>query len=237
MSASAIVVAPRGASVASRALIARILAPVTFASRRRIARQLFKFALAEQESMLELRAAAAQCSSPERRAQYLRHALDEERHASMFAAHAADIRRSLGLPGWGAPRTGSEDLFERLGEVRFLAFVHRGERRGRVQFEVYARYFAARGDDKLRALFQALVADEREHERYTLAYLAELSGDAGAELRWVGAWEALRAWRRLGQASARVFYVASMTLLYLTLLPFATYMSLARPDRRGAWRE
>ena len=42
-----------------RRALAGVTAHVAFATRRRTARQLFRFALAEHESMLELRAAAA----------------------------------------------------------------------------------------------------------------------------------------------------------------------------------
>jgi rubrerythrin len=219
-----------------RHALARLTAPLSFVTRRRIARQLFKFALAEQESMLELRAAAALSSSPERRALYLRHALDEERHATMFALHAAEIRRSLGLAAWGHPRTHHERLFERLGEARFLAFVHRGEHRGRVQFEAYAAYFERRGDDKLRALFTALIADERRHERYTGGLLVECAGSEARHLLLrTSAWEALRGWRRGGQGIARLVYLACMTVLYACLAPFAIVLRLARPDRGGHW--
>jgi len=224
-------------SAVVRAFLARAMAPLAFATRRRTAKQLFRFALAEQESMLELRAAAARCPSPERRAQYLRHALDEERHATMFAAHAADIRRSLGLPSWGHPRSDCEILYDRLGEAGFLAFVHRGEHRGRVQFEAYAKHFAARGDDKLRALFVALIPDEIGHESYTGDLLKELAGEPKARslLRRMGMWEAFRMWRRAGQSLAQLVYTLSMMLLYVTLLPFVVMLKLARPDKRG-WR-
>jgi hypothetical protein len=218
--------------------LARLTAPIAFATRARTARQLFRFALAEQESMLELRAAAALCTSPERRAMYLRHALDEERHATAFAAHAAEIRRALGRPVWGHPRTDCEGLYERLGERGFLAFVHRGERRGRVQFETYERYFAARGDTKLRALFTALIGDEKHHERYTrelLVVCAGGEGEARHALRKVGLWEAIRVWRRSGQGLASLVYGACMLVLYVSLLPFAIMVRYMRP-LRGGWR-
>jgi hypothetical protein len=220
-----------------RRLLATVTAPFAFATRRRTARQLFRFALAEQESMLELRAAAARATSAERRALYLRHALDEERHATMFATHAAEIRRSLGLPGWGHPRADCEQLFDRLGENGFLAFVHRGERSGRIQFEVYARWFARRGDAKLRALFTALIPDEIGHERYTRELLVAGSSEGGArrELRRIALWEGFRAWRRSGQGLAQVVYTGAMTVLYVALAPFAVLLRLARPERRG-WR-
>jgi rubrerythrin len=219
-------------------LLARITAPFAFATRRRTAKQLFRFALAEQESMLELRAAAARCPSPPRRAMYLRHALDEERHATAFAAHAAEIRRGLGLPAWGHPRTDCEVLYDRLGEPGFLAFVHRGERRGRVQFEAYAAFFERRGDAKLRALFTTLIGDEKGHERYTGDLLVSCAGSQAAARRllWRAAlWEGFRTWLRAGRGLARIVYGLSMTVLYATLLPFAIVLRLARPERRG-WR-
>ena len=222
--------------VTGHAFLARLTAPLAFATRARTAKQLFAFALAEQESMLELRAAAAHCTSPERSALYLRHALDEERHATMFAAHAAEIRRSLGRPPWGHPRTGCERLFERLGEAGFLAFVHRGEARGRAQFEVYERFFARRADDKLRALFAALIGDERGHETYTRALLVEQAGPAGAAraLAKVALREAFRGWRRAGEGIGTLFYGASMTVLFVCLAPFALFVRYRKPAH-GGW--
>jgi hypothetical protein len=220
-----------------RSVLVRLTAPAAFWSRGRTAKQLFVFALAEQESMLELRAAAAQCTSPERSALYLRHALDEERHATIFASHAAEIRRSLGKPPWGHPRTGCENLYERLGEVGFLAFVHHGERRGRSQFEVYETYFARRGDGKLRAMFATLIGDEKSHETYTLELLVQMAGAKGASkaLRMVVVGEALRAWRRAGQGMATWVYAALMTLLFGCLAPYALFVRLRKPARSG-WR-
>jgi rubrerythrin len=220
-------------------VLATLTAPFAFATRARTARQLFEFALAEHESMLELRAAAARSTSPERRALYLRHALDEERHATAFARHAGEIRRGLGLPAYGQPRTDCEALFDRLGERSFLAFVHRGEHRGRVQFDAYVAFFARRGDAKLRALFTALIEDERRHEEYTRALLVEHAGEVGARraLLTMALWEGFRRWRRAGQGIARVVYGASMLVLYAALLPFALALRVLRPEggARGGW--
>ena len=219
-------------------VLATVTAPIAFATRARTARQLFDFALAEHESMLELRAAAARSPSPERRALYLRHALDEERHATAFARHSAEIRRALGLPAYGQPRTDCEALYERLGERSFLAFVHRGEHRGRVQFDAYVAFFARRGDAKLRALFTALIEDERRHESYTHALLVEHAGsDRSAQrvLFTMALWEGFRMWRRSGQGLASLVYGASMLVLYVSLLPFALMVRFMRPAR-GGWR-
>jgi rubrerythrin len=218
--------------------LARLTAPIAFATRARTARHLFAFALAEHESMLELRAAAALSASPERRALYLRHALDEDRHATTFAAHSGELRRALGKPAYGHPRTDCESLYERLGEEGFLAFVHRGEQRGRAQFQAYVKFFAARGDDKLRALFTALIPDEQGHESYTHRLLVEVSGgerQARRALRKMAVREAFRRWRRAGQGIARIVYAVGMLVLYATLLPFAFIVRWARPTQKG-WR-
>jgi len=221
-------------------VLATLTAPIAFATRARTARQLFAFALAEHESMLELRAAAARSPSPERCALYLRHALDEERHATAFARHSAEIRRALGLPAYGQPRTECESLYERLGERSFLAFVHRGEHRGRAQFDAYVAFFARRGEAKLRALFTALIEDERRHESYTRALLVEHAGgerEARRVLATMALWEAFRRWRRVGSGLARLVYGASMFVLYLALFPFALALRVLRPERsiRGGW--
>jgi rubrerythrin len=223
--------------VSLRTVIVRMTAPIAFFTRGRTAKQLFVFALAEQESMLELRAAAARCTSPERSALYLRHALDEERHATIFATHSAEIRRSLGKPAWGHPRTSCENLYARLGEVGFLAFVHRGEMRGRSQFEVYETYFQKRGDDKLRAMFAALIGDEKGHEAYTKDLLVKQAGRSGASkaLAKVVLWEAFRTWRRAGQGMAKWVYTAAMTVLFACLAPFALFVRLMKPAR-GGWK-
>src|SRR5260370_41469661 len=103
-----------------RTLLARGFAPLSF--RLRGARLLFAFSTTEIESVLELRAAANLAPSPERRAAYLRHSLDEARHARMLSERSADLRRAEGKEPFGFPRSDVDDLFERLGAVRVLAY-------------------------------------------------------------------------------------------------------------------
>ena len=182
------------------------------------ARKLHGFAKAEQGSRIDLLQAAHRTASEPRRVLYLRHALDESRHAAMFWRRSTDLRVADGLAPLPPPVADTERLFERLGERRFLAFVHRGERRGRQQFERYARYFERRGDARTRALFDAILVDERRHERYTRELLVELAGGeraARAELRWAALWEAWRTWRRAGRAAASAIYAAAMIAIYL----------------------
>jgi hypothetical protein len=200
---------------------------------------LFSFAHAEAASRLDLLAAARFTPSLERRALYLQHANDEARHATLFELRSAELRRRAGRPPIGVVRADSDALFERLGELQFLAFVHAGEARGRRQFEGYRAYFAGTGDDRMRALFDSVLADERRHEAYTGELLRAQAGSVRAQrraLRRAAAWEAWRLWRRSGRALAGGAYAVTMTVLYLLLAPLALLARIVAPAR-GGWRE
>lgn len=210
--------------------LSRWLAPWTLGSPRRKAHLLSAFARAEHASMLDLRLAAAVTPSPARKAAYLGHALDEERHARTFAAAAREA-------GCVDPVHGdAEDLFVRRGEIGFLAFVHHGESRGRRQFTALAAQATRLGDTRLAGMLRAIASDEAQHESYTRALLVELAGSealARRALRKARAWEAWRRFRRAGRGLAGIVWTASMTLLYFGLLPFVLLVLVARPVRRG----
>jgi hypothetical protein len=210
-----------------------------FSNERRAARLLHGFACTEEQSQLELRLAARACTDERRQARYLRHALDETRHARAFAEHANELARAAGADGFARPSAGCERLYERLGEVRFLAFVHVGEQRGRAEFETYARLLHQRGADATAQLFEGLIADERQHEAYTAQLLAELAGVDGARraVRWVRRWQAWREFRRRGRRLAGALYGVSMLLVYVALAPFALPLRLFGKSERGFSRE
>ena len=219
---------------AVRSLAVRVVSPLVWRIPGHAPRKLESFGRAEEGSRIDLLAAAHATPSLDRRVRYLRHALDETRHAAMFARRANELRAARGLPPSGPPRADSEALFATLGEVGFLAFVHRGERRGRQQFEQYARHFARHGDDRTRALFDAILVDEREHEGYTHALLLELCGDprtAARALRRAGWWQAWRTWRRAGRTLAHGLYALLMMALYLAIAPLA-WLGLGLRRRR-----
>ncbi len=223
---------------ALRSAVVRAVSPLVWRVPGHAPRKLESFARAEEGSRIDLLAAAHATPSLDRRARYLRHALDETRHAAMFARRAGELRAERGLAPSGPPRADSEALFERLGELGFLAFVHRGERRGRRQFEVYARHFARHGDDRTRALFEAILVDEQQHEGYTRELLVELcQGERGArqQLRRAARWEAWRSWRRAGRALANLVYAAGMTVIYLVFAPLAA-LGLRAGERSGGRR-
>ena len=218
------------------ALLARIVNPIVWRIPGHGARKLYGFSLAEHGSMLDLKAAARLTSSPDRAAAYTRHLLDETRHAQMFAGRSAELRDQQGVPSLGFPNADIENLFERLGEIRFLAFVHRGECRGRQQFETYRDWFARHGDNRTRAMFDAIIRDETRHESYTRDLLVELAGGeapARRELAKAALWEAWRTWRRIGRFGAEKLYFALMLVIYAMLGPFALIGAIARPSRPG----
>ncbi|HEY4242247.1 MAG TPA: ferritin-like domain-containing protein [Kofleriaceae bacterium] len=220
----------------ARRLVLRAVTPIVWRVPGHGARKLIGFARAEQGSRIDLLQAAQRTPDLRRRALYLKHALDETRHAQMFWRRSSELRAVEGRPAFGAPIADTEDLYERLGEVRFLAFVHRGESRGRAQFEVYAKHFGVRGDARTEALFAAILVDEARHESYTRELLVELVGESGArrELRRAAMWEAWRTWRRAGRALAAWLYGLAMMLIYLVTGPLA-YLAVARKPR-SKWR-
>jgi hypothetical protein len=221
-----------------RPLLARLVDPLVWRRPRRAARLLMSFARAEEGSRLDLLAAARLTPSPERRVLYLRHALDEGRHATVFARRSAELAAQAGLDPPGSKAADIDDLYQRLGELGFVAFVHRGERRGRLQFEAHRDYFARRGDERMRAVFEGVLVDERRHEAYTEDLLRTLAGSARAARRALGAaalWEAWRSWRRLGRGLASRTYAVLMAGLYLVLAPVGLVVRWTAPVRAG-WR-
>lgn len=221
-----------------RRLLVRLVSPIVWRIPGHGARKLYGFARAEQGSRIDLLQAAHRTASRSRAALYLRHALDETRHAGMFWRRSTELRLAAGALPFAPPVADTEDLFERLGEIRFLAFVHRGEQRGRRQFALYARHFAARGDARSRALFDAILGDEQRHEDYTRALLVELVGEAGArrELRKAALWAAWRAWRRAGRAISGAVYALAMIAIYLVAGPIAA-LAARMSGKRTGWRE
>ncbi len=206
-----------------RVLLARVTGALRWSTKEKAARLFMAFARAERSSHYDMLAAARLSPDPERRAAYVRHASDEARHALMFTLRAEQLNHSIAAH----PREYTADfehLFERLGELDFLAFVHLGEQRGRRQFAVYREELASKGDDKSRALFDAILTDEAQHASYTRTFLDRVSGgqvQSQKALRRVRRWELWRAWLRLGRVTSSALFTWSMRGVYLLLLPFA----------------
>ena len=186
--------------------------------------------------MIDLKAAARLTPSAERRAAYVRHLLDESRHARLFTRRSAELRATDGKPSFGSPRADTEDLFANLGEIRFLAFVHRGETKGCQQFEEYRDWLRAHGDERTGAIFESILKDERRHMSYTRELLVEMTGSERAarkELRKALTWELWRRWRRGGRFLAEKLYFVVMVAFSFLLAPFAVLVRLTRQPKTG----
>ena len=74
-----------------------------------------------------------------------------------------------------------------------------------------------RADTKTRALLDAVMRDEEQHERYSLALTKTLSGSlVGAR-----ALELRRGWLRAGAALSGLVFTVLTSALYLLLFPLA----------------
>lgn len=211
---------------------------LSFHSPARTIARLYAFSLAEDSTMIELEAAANLTRDPIRAAAYLRHAADEARHARMFTARARSIASDHGLVPPPPPTADTSALLRTLGEIEFLAFVHRGESRGRARFEGWERTFRTHGDLHTASLFAALVEDERRHETYSRELLVTLAGEAGARkaLRRVAIRSAWQSYLRLASATSRALYHVFLWALAPLLFALGIWTRWMLPVRSG-WQE
>lgn len=182
---------------------------------------LLEFAKAERSSHFDMMEAANVTAEPARKAQYLSHAVDEARHAKMFTLRALELDPSRAADP-SLYQSDFEHLFTRLGEAKFLAFVHLGEKRGRAQMKLFRDELqslegTARADTKTKALLDAVMVDEERHESYSLELANRLGGSFGAARFW----EFRRNWLRAGGLITGALYAVSMSVLYLMLFPLA----------------
>lgn len=216
--------------ISLRAALSRITAPLIARKPRRVAALLRSFAVTELGSAYTMRWAARGATDDRARAQYLRHALDEERHARLFSARAHKLAGEDATP----LRSEAEDLFATLGERRFLAFVAKAERRGRAQFEAHRRALSER-DPVTAALFSRIIEEEKEHERYARELLHErFPRTVMVTLAEVLLWEQARASRRAMNALTGAVFRLVMTLVYVCLWPMTIALKLDKRAQRGA---
>jgi hypothetical protein len=203
--------------------------PLRWRNPRSTARMLLAFARAERSSFYDMMEAANSTSDVTRKAQYLAHAVDEARHAKMFTLRALELDPSRATDP-SLFQSDFEHLFTRLGEARFMAFVHVGERRGRAQMQLFRDELQAlegtqRADQKTKALLDAVMKDEVQHESYSLALTTALGGSIAR----AHAWELKRSWLRAGSADTGFVFTTLMSALYLLLFPLALIEKARRP--------
>jgi rubrerythrin len=198
------------------------------------ARLLRRFAAAEQSSFYDMLYAANHTADVVRRAQYLRHAHDEARHARLFLHRARELDGNLSLRGnvRASDSVDFEHLYEELGEAQFLSFVHHGERRGRRQMTRFIEELASleatessHADRTTRLIFEAVIRDEHRHEKYT----SDAASSTGGSHARAVLWEAGRRWRRVGSGPAGVlFAVFSSVLFAMVALPLSLFARVTK---------
>lgn len=206
-------------------------------------RMLSAFSQAERGSYYDMLAAAELTERGDLRRKYLEHALQEGNHSRMFL----DLMKGLGaqdrteavladaafLKDHGI--VGSESLFERLGELDFLAFVYVAENDAVEQFKAYMD--AGVLTDETQQALTHILKDEVFHVSYSRAALegfrqagrGEEVDKAVRGVRWNRFKEAwLRSSRTMGTVVGQLW----LTLLYIfAVTPFAVFARL----ERGGW--
>ena len=170
-------------------------------------RLLTAFSHAEQGSYYDMLAAAELTDDRRMRRKYLEHALDEVRHCALFRARVRAMGQTsrAQAAAWNANTltehgiVGGQTLFERLGELEFMAFVYIAERDAVEQFSVYLDRKLPDADT--HAMLEDILRDEAFHVSYSKAALERFRKEGrGKEVD-----QALRRvrWRRIKEAWLR----------------------------------
>jgi hypothetical protein len=205
------------------------------------AKKFYSFSCTEYSSVHDLLLAARKTQSDSRAAKYLGHLEDEYKHTSIFLNRANKIRKDKGQSPLPHPGSEYEQLFELLGEKRFLAFVHLGEKRGCIQFSSYAKYFDKKGDSYTASIFKAVLEDEVQHMNYTYELLEEMCGskaEAHKELARANRWEMRRRWMRSGRAiTSKLFFLITISI-YPLFMPYKLlYLCVPAKVQKSGWNK
>jgi rubrerythrin len=207
------------------------------------ARNLLRFAETEADGGRDLIRAAELTHDPILRRLLIRHASDEQRHASLFRQRGLAILDTLPRAARGAIRTdwitpgerGLDDLKVDGGsDASLLAFVHLSEKAASEAFAVYRDLLAA--DPDTRTVFDEILRDETFHMNYTLAQLGRIAPQKRGWLLWKGRLGRLwKGYLRIAAALAGLISGVVLTILYFVLLPpFAwAAKAAARKEPRG----
>lgn len=207
----------------------RLLVPVhrwIWKDARRGAHKLLRFAETEADGGRDLARAAELTRDALLRRLYIRHAIDESRHADMFRARGKAMlarlpRRDATLDAnWLSPgERGLDDL--RVDEERddtLLAFLHLSERAAAMRFSVYREVLAH--DPGTREVFETILRDEAFHMSYTRKQLERVSPRKHGARLWAA--RLARVWKaylRFAAAFASVMGAIVLTLQYFVVLP------------------
>ncbi|HKS25260.1 MAG TPA: ferritin-like domain-containing protein [Thermoanaerobaculia bacterium] len=203
--------------------------------------KLLRFGETETDGGRDLLRAAELTRDPLLRRLYLLHAVDEQRHGSLFRRRAAAMLAS----GTGARQDeaatpaghGLDDLdVERESDETMLAFLHVAERSAASRFAVYRNVLGS--DPETQRIFDDILHDEKFHMNYTLTQLVRVSPERHRAKLWRARLTRLwNAYLRVASALAGVMGGAILTVQYFVVLPlFAMLSKRAAAREREGWR-
>lgn len=220
-------------------IMVRLVAPLVWRGRQRVARKLLGFAATEAGSALDMLDAAERVDDPRLRKLFFRHALDEAKHARMFTDAARKLTPDGRADAYSELRATRQNLFRRMDLVEFVVFVHVAEKAGRAHFAGLARHF--QHDPDLHDLFTRIEKDERYHVAYTGKQLERWQAEGrGAQLRRARRRVRLRqgweAWRRAGRQLADPIARLLLGLIYVVAVPGFALLQRALDAEQPGWK-
>ncbi|MBV1691334.1 ferritin-like domain-containing protein [Novosphingobium sp. G106] len=201
--------------------------------------RLLRFAEVEADGGRDLARAAELTGDARLRRRYLRHALDERRHAEIFRSRGIALLRSSGgneagrQSDWLTPgERGLDDVeIERGRDAALLAFLHLSERSAARQFATYGR--AVGSDAETRDVFSHIVKDEAFHMTYTRQELGRIAPRKQGWLLWRARLGRLwKGYLRIAAGIGNLMGSVILTLQYFILVPPFAWIA-----KRAARRE
>jgi hypothetical protein len=227
--------------------IDRLLRPLhrwVWSDARRRADKLLRFAETEADGGRDIARAAERTKDGLLRRLYLRHAMDEQRHASLFRMRGRAILAALDDEGaadrfeanWLSPgERGLDDLeVDKENEDTLLAFLHLSEKAAARRFAVY--YDVLSVDPATRDVFGDVLKDEAFHMNYTLSQLKRVSPRKhGIRLWWARLTRVWKGYLRVASAVANVMGGIVLAVQYFAILPMFALLAkrAARRERLG----
>jgi len=225
----------------------RMLAPVhrwIWSDTDRRIQKLLRFGETETDGGRDILRAAELTSDPLLRRLYLKHAIDEFRHGTLFRHRAAALLKAsashsnTGFQGdWLAPGGHGLDDLQVDGESDsdMLAFLHLSEKAAASRFTVYRDVM--QHDVLTRAIFEEILRDETFHMGYTLTQLARVEPNRhNRHLWWARMSRLWKAYLRLASGLAGILGSFLLTIQYFFFLPpFAWLAKRAARQERSGW--
>jgi len=204
--------------------------------------RLLRFAEVEADGGRDIARAAELTPDPRLRGLYLRHALDEQRHADLFRRRGAELLRANSgkagwQPDWLAPgERGLDDVSVESGrDASLLAFLHLSERSAAIGFGTYRD--AVAGDPETQGMFARILRDEAFHMNYTRHELGRIAPQKQGWILWKARLGRLwKGYLRFAVWLGSLMGGVLLTLQYFILLPpFAWAAKRAEKREPEGW--